>query len=99
MLARHIRIAGLLRAPDCTWSGQSNATRHADYSFFLVFLHHAVVFPGQHGGSQGVYFVGAASDYGEMVGRHFALTFEIVDRSTRTTTPFQVPVAPRNVSR
>eukprot|EP00752_Nemacystus_decipiens_P003264 g3021.t1 len=31
-----------------------------------------------HGGYQGVYFVGA-SDYDEMVGRHFALTFEIVD--------------------
>lgn len=29
---------------------------------------------------QGVYFVGAAG-YGEMVGRHFALTFEIVDVS------------------
>lgn len=29
---------------------------------------------------QGVYVLGEASDYGEMVGRHFALTFEIVDR-------------------
>ncbi|CBJ28983.1 conserved unknown protein [Ectocarpus siliculosus] len=45
-----------------------------------------------HGGYQGVYFVGAASDYGEMVGRHFALTFEIVDRSTRTATPFQITI-------
>ncbi|CAM9555341.1 unnamed protein product [Ectocarpus fasciculatus] len=45
-----------------------------------------------HGGYQGVYFVGAPSDYGEMVGRHFALTFEIVDRSTRTKTPFQITI-------
>ncbi|CAN0204749.1 unnamed protein product, partial [Scytosiphon promiscuus] len=34
-----------------------------------------------HGGYQGVYVLGSPSDYGEMVGRHFALTFEIVDRA------------------
>ncbi|CAM9580319.1 unnamed protein product [Pylaiella littoralis] len=39
-----------------------------------------------HGGYQGVYFMEALSDYGEMVGRHFALTFEIVDASAEQRT-------------
>lgn len=57
---------------------------------FFCFLLCRVPYPPRVGVSarcaQGVYFMGALSDYGEMVGRHFALTFEIVDASAEQRT-------------